>query len=305
MKITEIISPQPIEEGWKEKLAGLGLAAGVGLAGWNLHNQNQPEPEIPAEISQLDVKPASKSAPGANSGREFRRMIISHATRAGVSGDELSQLLAQVGHETGGFKKMTEVGPQAYFRKYEPAHNPKMAKILGNTQAGDGFRYRGRGGLQITGRYNYTQANQYLTKYRDLIGSVNIVDNPDLVATDPTVNALVTMWYWKTRVKKHRGSFSDTPAVTKKINSAGAGLEDRLNRFEVERGHHRSLGLHADDAEADILYRSRLLSQNKAARSPKPVDGNQTAAKSTKKASPTPTPTQTRKTGGKPAGRGR
>ena len=68
------------------------------------------------------------------------------------------------------YEPVTEVGPRSYFNKYELKFNPRKAKQLGNTQVGDGFLFRGRGYVQITGRDNYIK--------------FGIVDTPDK-ALDP------------------------------------------------------------------------------------------------------------------------
>ncbi len=74
-------------------------------------------------------------------------------------------------------------------------YGPQFAagRSLGNTQPGDGYRYRGRGFIQITGRGNYTH-------YGAAIGRPDLVDNPDL-ANDPEVAALLTAAYIKDRYK--------------------------------------------------------------------------------------------------------
>jgi hypothetical protein len=101
--------------------------------------------------------------------------------------------LAEVAQETIGFTHLTEQGSG---RKYEGR------KDLGNTQAGDGPRFKGRGFLQLTGRANYEQAS------KDLFGDTRLVTNPDLVATDPEVAALTAAWYWT----HHVGGGGHTPA---------------------------------------------------------------------------------------------
>ena len=62
----------------------------------------------------------------------------------------ISHFMAQIEHESGGFKYLKELGNDAYFSKYEGR------KDLGNTEAGDGIKFKGRGYIQITGRANYT-----------------------------------------------------------------------------------------------------------------------------------------------------
>lgn len=73
-----------------------------------------------------------------------------------------------------------EYGGVSYFDKYEPG--TKLGKVLGNTKRGDGYRYRGRGFVQITGRANYAKAGKIL--------GIDLVGNPDL-ALDPWVAARI------------------------------------------------------------------------------------------------------------------
>ena len=83
------------------------------------------------------------------------------ALSAGIKGKELAQFLAQTKHESADFSRMKEIGGEQYFaRRYDPKYNPEKAKILGNTQPGDGVRYHGRGFIQITGRDNYKKAGE-------------------------------------------------------------------------------------------------------------------------------------------------
>jgi putative chitinase len=92
---------------------------------------------------------------------------------------------AQAAHETGGFKYMFEIwGPTDVQKRYEGR------KDLGNTEAGDGFKYRGRGIFQLTGRANYK-------KYGDLL-LLDLIGNPDLAA-DPEIALRVACEYWRSR----------------------------------------------------------------------------------------------------------
>ena len=91
-----------------------------------------------------------------------------------------SYLLATARHETADtMQPITEYGGRKYFDKYDTG---KLAKALGNTpeKDGDGYRYRGRGYVQITGRANYAKAGKKLGV--DLIGNPDAALNPDIAA---------------------------------------------------------------------------------------------------------------------------
>jgi putative chitinase len=128
---------------------------------------------------------------------------------------------------------MVEIGGSLDFRKYEPKFvkdkkgkmvnvNPK-AKTLGNIKKGDGARYKGRGYIQLTGRYNYKRAGQAL--------GLPLEATPELVEK-PDVAAKVAVWFWQQRVQPRVDDFYDTRAATKPINPGLKGLADRKEKFQ-------------------------------------------------------------------------
>ncbi len=123
-----------------------------------------------------------------------------------------SAFLAQIAHETGGFKWFRELGNDAYFKKYDGR------KDLGNTQPGDGPRYKGRGFIQITGRANYEKAGQAL--------GIDLINEPQLAET-PTVGARVATWFWGSRNLNSYADKGDFITITRRINGGLNGLEDR------------------------------------------------------------------------------
>ena len=68
----------------------------------------------------------------------------------------LAHFFSQIAHESGGFKYLAELGGKSYFDKYEGR------KDLGNTQKGDGYKFKGRGYIQVTGRANYSEISKDL-----------------------------------------------------------------------------------------------------------------------------------------------
>jgi len=124
----------------------------------------------------------------------------------------LAHFMAQIEHESGGFKWLTELGGKSYFEKYEGR------KDLGNTQAGDGYKFRGRGYIQVTGRANYTVLSKDTR--------IDFVNNPDLLSQE--ANAMVSAcWYWSKRNLNKYADLDGVKKVTKLINGGYNGLEDR------------------------------------------------------------------------------
>ena len=147
------------------------------------------------------------------------------AVASGITGSELAQFMAQVRHESADFSRMKEIGGKHYFAQhYDPKFAPKTAKILGNTQVGDGERYKGRGFIQLTGRDNYKRAGQAL--------GLPLEQRPELVER-PDVAAKVAVWFWQNRVAPKVASYHDTAQVTKPINPGMRGLKDRNTKFNA------------------------------------------------------------------------
>lgn len=136
------------------------------------------------------------------------------ATEAGLSGAELAAFMAQVAHESDGFNTAKE---------YASGSAYEGRKDLGNTQPGDGKRYKGRGYIQLTGRSNYEKAGKAL--------GLDLVGNPSL-AEDPEVAADVSVWFWETQVRPQVPDFLDTERVTKVVNGGFNGLSDRKSYLE-------------------------------------------------------------------------
>jgi predicted chitinase len=225
------------QEGWKDWVAGAGLAAmaaGGGGAAYDAYKANQAEKEPTSIVAKVDDKKSNfekgvdriaKDAIPKHlvTGSPHEKLLTKAAIAAGIKGEELAQFLAQTAHESHNFQSMVEYGGSLDFRKYDPKYAPKKAKALGNKKVGDGAKFKGRGYIQLTGRYNYKRAGQAL--------GLPLEANPELVEK-PEVAAQVAVWFWKTRVQPKVDDFGNTPQATKPINSGLKGLQDRKDKFQ-------------------------------------------------------------------------
>jgi putative chitinase len=170
--------------------------------------------------------------------------------------------IAQCAHESAGFKTLTEnlnysadtmavvwptrfavLGPDkkpvkvkgknqpnkfalALHRKPELIANTVYANRManGNIESGDGWRYRGRGLKQLTGKDNYTRCGQGL--------GMDLVSNPDLLLS-PEGASMSAAWFWSVNKCGPIADSGDFVALTKKINGGTIGLEDRQRRYNA------------------------------------------------------------------------
>ena len=155
-----------------------------------------------------------------------------------------ASFIGQCGHECGSFKVLEEnlnYRAETLMKLWksrfptievanEYARNPKKiankvyASRMGNRDesSGDGYRFRGRGCIQLTGHANYFHAGQACGE--------DFVMNPDLVAT-PKYAAMTAGWFWSTHKLNQYADGSDFLMMTKKINGGTIGLQDRINHI--------------------------------------------------------------------------
>ncbi len=128
-----------------------------------------------------------------------------------------SAFVAQLAHESGEFQFMEELwGPTPAQKRYEPVSN--LATRLGNTQPGDGKRFKGRGPIQVTGRANYQRYGALMGK--DLVGS------PQLAAT-PEVGFTTAALFWQKNGLNELADADDFRNITQRINGGQNGAADR------------------------------------------------------------------------------
>jgi putative chitinase len=126
-----------------------------------------------------------------------------------ISSRRLAHFLAQLVHESGSFRYMEELASGA---AYEGRAD------LGNTQPGDGVRYKGRGPIQITGRSNYRVFGRKI--------GVDIERHPEIAAI-PSIGLHLALEYWRNRDLNRWADADDIETITRKINGGLNGLADR------------------------------------------------------------------------------
>lgn len=135
-----------------------------------------------------------------------------------------AHFLAQIAHESGGFRFVEEL---ASGDQYEGRLD------LGNTQPGDGRRFKGRGLIQITGRSNYTACSLGLGLGNALISQPDLLERSDLAARSAG-------WFWNSRNINRFADRDDLDSVTRTINGGLTNIEDRALRLSRAK---RSLGI--------------------------------------------------------------
>lgn len=129
-----------------------------------------------------------------------------------------THFLSQLAHESGNFQYMEEIASGSAY---------EGRKDLGNTQAGDGKRFKGRGPIQLTGRANYRNYGQKL--------GVDFENNPEIVAI-PSIGLLVACEFWSTNSLNALADKDDALTITRRINGGTNGLADRKAHLAKLKG---------------------------------------------------------------------
>ena len=125
----------------------------------------------------------------------------------------MASFLAQVGHESGQLRYHEEIASGA---AYEGRVN------LGNTHPGDGRRFKGRGLIQVTGRFNYEAISKDL--------GIDFLNNPARLS-EPEFAVLSAFWYWNRHSLNKYADSADFERLTKKVNGGLNGYKDRLEIY--------------------------------------------------------------------------
>jgi putative chitinase len=160
--------------------------------------------------------------------------------------ERIASFLAQCGHESAGFTVLQENlnysadGLNKIFKKYFPtldsaqpyARKPEMIANRvyggrmgnGDEASGEGYRYRGRGPIQLTGKDNYAACSDFLFQDDTLL------QNPDMLL-DPEYALHSACWFWWKNDLNNYADSADLVTMTKRINGGTIGLEDRIKHY--------------------------------------------------------------------------
>ena len=145
---------------------------------------------------------------------QYHPLLLDACSKAEINTPlRISAFFAQIGHESESFIYSEEIASGAAY---------EGRRDLGNTQRGDGVRYKGRGIIQITGRANYK-------KYGDILG-LALEQNPQL-AKDPAIACKIAAAFWK---EKDLNRFADKSDF-KRINGGLNGYSDRFCRYSLAK----------------------------------------------------------------------
>ena len=193
------------------------------------------------------VEKLKAALPGIKEPEEWMKSINKVLPVYGITSKErVAMFLAQTGHESNNWTLLEEnlyyraEGLLKVFGKYykslaeAQAHAKKPAMIAnrvyanrmgnGDTASGDGYNFRGRGIIQITGKNNYAKASTAL------YGDNRLLKTPDLLKTkDGAVGSAA--WFWNINNLNAPSDKKDVLAATKTINGGTNGLEDRKTKF--------------------------------------------------------------------------
>jgi predicted chitinase len=186
------------------------------LVRWLRHLKDHPEDRIeaPAGVTLAQLVQIVGDRNEAHARRHLDGLNSAMETYDISTPLRRAHFIAQVCHESGGLRWNEELASGAAY---------EGRRDLGNTEPGDGRRFKGRGLIQLTGRANY---RQYTAHCRDLGEEMDFEAEPERVAEPPHA-ARVAGWYWDSRRINRLADDDDVVAVTKKINGGTNGLDDR------------------------------------------------------------------------------
>ncbi len=173
-------------------------------------------------------------ASAANATRYFASILAAMQSAEINTPLRQAHFLAQVGHESAELRYTEELASGAAY---------EGRKDLGNTQTGDGVRFKGRGLIQLTGRKNYIAFGKFISQ--------NLLEHPEVVATDARLAVDVAKWFWTQHRLNPLADADDVVTITHRINGGENGLDDR--KVKLARAKWFLLDPHPDPALPGLI----------------------------------------------------
>lgn len=200
------------KQDWKDKLAAASYPG-----------DTPPAPEPPTGIDAATLAQAM-SCSLARATEMLPGYVVAMEAAEITNANRAAMFAAQIGHESAGLVYMEEIADGS---QYEGRAD------LGNTQPGDGRRFKGSGPIQLTGRHNFTLFSRWAYDHGHIASPTLLVERPELVRSDPRLGFLAASWYWTVarpgiNAMCDRG---DLDGVTRAINGGLNGINDRRARW--------------------------------------------------------------------------
>lgn len=187
-----------------------------------------------------------KICPACKEPAEWARLLDNHLLEDGFNAQQAAMFVAQTSHESADYNTLAEnlnyssdrllvVFPKyfkgkndlsKYHRVPEAIANVVYSNRMGNGDeaSGEGYKFRGRGILQVTGKSNYMKCSEFIYGNEE-----TLIDDPDLLLhKEDAINSAI--WYWTVNDLK---SIKSVEKSTKLINGGFNGLPDRINRYDT------------------------------------------------------------------------
>lgn len=137
-----------------------------------------------------------------------------------TSTNRIAGFIATIAVESGYLRYTTELGSRDYFYKYEP--NTKKGKALGNKEPGDGYKFRGRGLIQVTGRHNYEQVAVRL--------GIDCLEHPELLSELP-YSVTTACWWWQSHGCNELADEDNPTAIRQRVNGGMNGYQEFMQIY--------------------------------------------------------------------------
>ncbi len=196
-------------------------------------------------ISKSDLAKALPMASTANIDKYYEALNAG-MTKYGINTPlRITHFIAQLAHESANFRLSTEnlnysaKALKSVFGKYFPTNEMaeeyarKPEKIAnkvyggrmrnGDEESGEGWKFRGRGLIQLTGKENYTNCGRAI--------GMNLAEKPELLSDDPHAAVMAAAWFWDSRKLNNYADRDDVLSITKRINGGTHGLDDRKSHL--------------------------------------------------------------------------